>query len=93
MIISCAGHQGAGRGAASVPPLHRHRAYHSDRVRAGNARHYRGVEQYPLSGVSMRYSFAARRRTNPEEAPSISEMLVRAASGKMAGVPPPFMHH
>ncbi len=52
------GNQGQGRDAPPVPPLHRHRP-DDPRGRSGleMPKVYRGVEQYPLNGVSMRYSF------------------------------------
>ena len=50
-------HQGQGRDAPPVPPQHGYRADHSRRRGPRGAKVYRGVEQYPLNGVSMRYSF------------------------------------
>ena len=55
------GHQGEGRDSPSVPPLHRHRRRRFWMSAAWSCRRpIRGVEQYPLSGVSMRYSFDAK---------------------------------
>ena len=50
---------------------------------------YSGVEQYPLSGVSMRYSFDARRTRRRRRSASTTRCSARAASGRTAGRPPP----
>jgi arylsulfatase len=53
---------------ASVPPLDRHRADDPRGLRLEMPKVYRGVEQYPLNGVSMRYTSttpARRRRRTP----------------------------
>ena len=48
---------------------------------------YKGVEQYPLSGVSMRYSFDASRRPDAEEAPVLRDARHARRSGRTAGRP------
>ena len=53
------GHQGARRNPRPVPPFGRHRADHPRVVGLEMPKVYRGVEQFPLSGVSMRYTFDA----------------------------------
>ena len=47
---------------------------------------YRGVEQYPLSGVSMRYTFDSPTRPRRRSA-STTRCSARAASGRTAGRP------
>ena len=64
-----------GRGPPPVPPLHRHRADDPRRRRAEMPKTYRGVEQYPLNGVSMRYSFDARRRADRRRSVQYYAML------------------
>ena len=55
-----AGHRGEGRAPPPVPPLHRHRRRPSSTSSAWRCpTTYRGVQQHPLDGVSMRSSFDA----------------------------------
>jgi arylsulfatase A-like enzyme len=46
---------------------------------------YKGVEQYPISGVSMRYSFDARPDGPPRRSGSTTLCWVLAVSGRTAG--------
>ena len=56
-----------GRGAPPVPPLDRHRARRSSTPAASRCpTSSTAYEQTPLPGVSMRYSFDARRRADAE---------------------------
>src|SRR5262249_38896212 len=54
------GHQGARRDQEPVPPFGRHRPDHPRHSGPGDAKIYKGVDQYPLAGVSMRYTFDAK---------------------------------
>ena len=50
---------------------------------------YRGVEQYPLSGVSMRYTFDDGERADAEEAAVLRDARHARRSGRTAGRPSP----
>ena len=67
------GHQGQGRGAPPVPPLHRHRPDHPRVLRARDARDVNGHEQAPLPGVSMRYTFDDADAPTHQEAPVLRD--------------------
>ena len=84
------GHQGQRRGAPPVPPLDRHRADHPRRASGSRCpKVYRGVEQYPLSGVSMRYTLRRTPTRRRRRSASTTRCSAPAASGRTAGRPPP----
>ena len=80
------GHQGQGRGPPPVPPRDRHRPDDPRVLRAGVAGDRQGYEQFPLPGVSMRYSFDDARRADAEEAPVLRDARhARDLAGRLEG--------
>ena len=81
------GHQGQGRGAPPVSPF----APTScptilDVVGLEMPKVYRGVEQYPLNGVSMRYTFDDAEAPTTEEAPVLRDARhARHLGGRLEG--------
>ena len=83
------GHQGEGRGAPPVPPLHRHRADHSRLLRHRDARRGRRREADAAGRRvdALLASTTPRRRRRRRR--STTRCSARAASGTRAGRPRP----